>query len=43
MPRSRHTPRKAPAPPRRFTPPPRKITPPPIPPAVRRKQIRRGY
>jgi hypothetical protein len=43
MPRSRHTSRKAPQPPRRFTPPPRKITPPPIPPAVRRKQIRRGY
>ena len=43
MPRSRHTPRKAPVLPRRFTPPPRKITPPPIPPAVRRKQIRRGY
>ena len=43
MPRSRQTQRKAPQPARRFTPPPRKITPPPIPPAVRRKQIRRGY
>ena len=43
MPRSPPTPRKALAPPRLFTPPPRKITPPPVPPAVRRKQIRRGY
>ena len=43
MSRSRHTARKAPPPPRRFTPPPRKIAPPPMPPAVRRKQIRRGY
>ena len=43
MPRSRHTQRKAPQPQRRFTPPPRKITPPPMPPAVRQKQIRRGY
>ena len=43
MPRSRHTSRKVPQPPRRFTPAPRKIAPPPIPPAVRRKQIRRGY
>ena len=36
-------PRKAPMPRRKFTPPPRKVSPPPIPPAVRRKQIRRGY
>jgi len=43
MPRTRHTQRKPQLPNRRFTPPPRKITPPPVPPAVRRKQIRRGY
>ncbi|HYH88699.1 MAG TPA: hypothetical protein VEX67_05675 [Solirubrobacteraceae bacterium] len=43
MSQSRHLPRKVPTQRRKFQPPPRKVSPPPIPPAVRRKQIRRGY
>jgi hypothetical protein len=43
MSRTRQSPRKAPPKPRRFQPPPRKIMPPPMPPAVRRRQIRRGF
>ena len=43
MPRPRHAQPTRPSRHRRFQPPPRKVAPPPIPPAVRRKQIRRGF